>query len=114
MKQLSHDVRIVYIDNSDDSLQNCYNHQFKIDNPSTYTSMSINLVENSTQSYNNINYLYISSDNVIRITFNGSNDVVCQHLSFINMDQSFSIHISNNDISLLANEIQLMYGTIQN
>ena len=112
MRQLSHDVRIVYIDNAEESIQNCYNHQFKINNPNTYSSTSLNLVQTQTEDLNDINYLYISAINPIRLIFNGNNNIVCEHLSFINTETSFNVRIENNDLTLLENNIQVLYGRI--
>jgi len=100
------------MDNAEESIQNCYNHQFKVDNPNTYSSTSFNLVQSNSEDLNDINYLYISAANPIRIIFNGSNDVVCEHLSFINTETMFNVRIENNDPNLLENNIQVLYGRI--
>jgi len=113
MRQLSHDVRIVYIDNTDDVVQNCYNHQFQIANPNKYASQSMNLVQQNVIDLPNLNYIYISCQYPVRVTFNGTNDVICQHLSWINTEESQDIFIANNDDTLLENNIQILYGTVE-
>ncbi len=113
MKQLSHDVRIVYIDNNDDVVQNCYNHQFQVQNPNTYASQSINLVETRSIDLPNLNYIYLSCQYPVRVTFNGTNDVICQHLSWVNAEESQDLRIENNDTTLLENNIQILYGTVE-
>ncbi len=113
MRQLSHDVRIVYVDNTDDVIQNCYNHQFQIQNPNKYASQSLNLVQENVFDANALNYIYISCQHPVRIIFNGTNEIVCQHLSWINTDEAQDVRIENNDTTLLENNIQILYGTVE-
>ncbi len=111
MRQLSHDVRIVYIDNTDDTVQNCYNHQFKIDNPNSYASRSLNLGQIRTFNIQDVNYLYISAQYPIRVVIDGSNEIICEHLSWINTEQTSFITITSNDVAILENNVQILYGT---
>lgn len=112
MRQLSHDVRIVYIDNTDDTVQNCYNHQFQVANPNEYASRSLNLVQNQVFDINDINYLYVSSQHPIRVTINGDNSFVCEHLSWINTNSTSDIFLENDDNSILENNVQILYGRV--
>jgi hypothetical protein len=62
---------------------------------------------------NDVNYIYISSDNPIRVIFNGTNEVITEHLSFINTKQTFDINIQNDDDTLLENNIQILWGRVE-
>jgi len=113
MRQLSHDVRIVYIDNTDDTVQNCYNHQFQVDNPNTYSSHSLNLVGPQVDRYNDLNYIYISAQHPIRVVINGTNELIVEHLSYINTKATFDVFLENVDTGILENNIQVLYGRVE-
>ncbi len=113
MRQLQHDVRIVYVDNTDDTIQNCYNHQFQLENPNTYASRSLNLIGDRFYEINDANYVYISSQHPVRIMINGSNEVIAEHLSYINTTGAFDVHLSNSDVTILENNVQILYGRVE-
>ncbi len=113
MKQLSHDVRISYINNDDAILQNCYTHQFSIDNPDTYSGTNIRLVDRQEFAMSNCNYLYLTASQPVRIIMDGSNELIVNHLSYVNLDANVDFLIQNLDnAEAVATDIQILYGRV--
>lgn len=113
MRQLSHDVRIVYIDNDADTIQNCYNHQFQVANPNTYASRSHNLVEGNLFDIVEANYLYVSAQHPIKVIFNHTQEITVEHLSWVNTEVPSDITLINADVTVLENNIQILYGKVE-
>jgi hypothetical protein len=115
MKQLSHDVRVSYISNEGDTIQNCYAHQLSINNPDSYSSTNITLNDQQTFAIQNCNYLYLAASRPVTIVIDGVNEITVNHLAYVNLEAHVDFMIANPDgVGSRSTELQLLYGRVVN
>jgi len=112
-KQILHDIRVSY-SNNDSAIQsiiNTLNQQYIINSPDKYDSLRLTLIGTQTYNISDINFIYLSCENQIKIVYEGSNNLVAQHLSLVNLQVPFDIVLSNVS-GVMKSEIQLFFGNI--
>lgn len=113
-KQIVHDIRISFNDSTspDKATINNLNQQYTISNPNSYNSSRITLINTTEFNISDINFLYLSSDNQIKVFINNAvQEIMVQHLSYVNLIEAFDIKLVNV-AGQASSEIQLFYGTI--
>jgi len=113
-KQIIHDIRVSFSDSSsaDKTTINNLTQQYTLSNPNSYTSSRIILSELIDFVITEINYIYLSSDNQIKVFINDAEqEIMVQHLSYVNLIEPFDIKLRNVSTSMIS-EVQLFYGAI--
>jgi len=112
-KQIIHDIKISFSDSSasDQTIVNNLTQQYIITNPNAYSSSRINLIGTNVFNIDDINFIYLSSENQISAKINNQTELILQHLSYINLSETFDVILSNVS-GQMNSEIQLFYGSI--
>jgi len=112
-KQVVHDIRVSFSDSSapNKTIINNLTQQYIISNPSSYNSSRIILLDLVELIMSDINFIYLSSDNQIKVFINNSvQELMVQHLSYVNLEEPFDIKLINVT-GQASSEVQLFYGS---
>jgi hypothetical protein len=112
-KQITHDIKVSFVDASStvQTVINNLTQQYVISNPTAYNSSRITLIGTTQFKIDDINFLYMSCEKQISVFINVTNQLIVQHLSYINLLGTFDIILSNVS-GQLNSEVQLFYGAV--